>query len=353
MKDRVLSAYARLGNQEYLEVFGLDYEQFKVGQVFRHWPGVTISQQDFADEALDTFNAAQLHYDANYAANTEFKRPLGVSTLTLQKCLGMAWKTFARKDRIVTVSAISMPNPLYAGTTLYSESEILSLQYDDGDCGLVTVRSKAVDKDRTEYMVVEYTVAVYICGEYPAYKEIRADFTLTEPRFSAYADDGTGTLIEQTGLYFDDFCVGETFHHRPEKFTAAAEASEHARRSMDWSPRFNNPDFAREYFADTSNPLTESYTIGATTASTTRTFGRVVANLAWKNVKLNRLVYPGEVFTSQSTIVDKRDSRSRPDQGILTVTTTAKDCAGRPLLSYDRVLMVYRKNGGPYASVGR
>lgn len=349
MTDRALSAYARLGSQEYLEVFGLDFEHFKVGQVFRHWPGVTISQQDIADEALDTFNAAQLHYDANYAANTEFKRPLGVSTLTLQKCLGMAWKTFARKDRIVSIAAINMPNPLYAETTLYSESEILAVHYEDGPCGRVTVRSKAVDNNRIEYLVVEYTVAIYICGEYPVYRDIDAEFNLEDKRFNAYLEDEDGALVEQTGLYFDDFRVGETFHHRPEKFTAATEASEHARRSMDWNPRFNNSAFAKEHFSDASSPLTESYTIGATTASTTRTFGRVVANLAWKNVQMRRLVYPGEVFASQSQIIDKRDSRSRPDQGILTVNTVAKDRTGDTLLSYERVLMVYRKDSGPYA----
>ncbi|HET9044956.1 MAG TPA: MaoC family dehydratase, partial [Burkholderiales bacterium] len=60
-------AYLRAGDARYQERFGLDFEEFAVGQRFRHRPGVTLSQQDNADEALDTLNAAMLHYDAHYA----------------------------------------------------------------------------------------------------------------------------------------------------------------------------------------------------------------------------------------------------------------------------------------------
>ena len=76
-------AYASVGDRRYQERFGLDFEDFRPGQVFRHRPGVTLSQQDNVDEALDTMNAAMLHYDANYAAQTAWKRPLMVSTITL------------------------------------------------------------------------------------------------------------------------------------------------------------------------------------------------------------------------------------------------------------------------------
>lgn len=346
-----MPAYARVGDSEYLEVFGLDFESFEVGQTFRHRPGITLSAQDVTDESLDTFNSAQIHYDAVYAANTEFKQPLAVSTLTLQKCLGMTWKTFARKDRIEHISDIRMENPLYAGTTLYAESEILALEERGRPYGLVSVRTRGLDEDGREFIRIDYHVRIFKRGQFPAVKRLDADFDLTEQRFSAFRMKD-GVLVEQTGLYFDDFVVGETFHHRPNKFTGEAESTQHARRSMDWNPRFNNPKYATTNFADAGAPLTESYTIGSTTASTTRTFGRVVANLSWKNIRLERLVYPGEVFFSESTIVDMRNSRSRPDQGILTVSTIAKDENSKSLLSYDRVLMVYKENSGPYSGSG-
>ena len=51
-------AFDCLAGQRYQERWGLDFEEFAAGQRFRHRPGVTVSQQDNTDEALDTFNAA-------------------------------------------------------------------------------------------------------------------------------------------------------------------------------------------------------------------------------------------------------------------------------------------------------
>ena len=58
-----LFAYARTPQGHFLERSGLDFEDFAVGQHFVHRPGVTVSQQDTVPEALDTLNAAMLHYD--------------------------------------------------------------------------------------------------------------------------------------------------------------------------------------------------------------------------------------------------------------------------------------------------
>ena len=346
------AAYVRIEDNEYMEVFGLDFEQFKIGQVFRHRPGVTISAQDNTDECMDTQNAAQIHYDACYAAKTEFKQPLGVSTLTLQKCFGIAWKTFARRDRIQLFSNIEMKEPVYAGTTLYAESEILGQEDFDQNCGLLTVRTKAINESGTEICSIDYQMRMYKRGRHPFYGQFDSDVSLTEERFAAYRHEQNGVLVEQTGMFFDDFKLGETFHHRPEKFFSSPESLEHARRSMDWNPRFTSPQFAKDYFGETDAPLTEIYCVGAVTASTTRTLGRVVANLAWKNVQLRRLIYPSESIRTHTTVMDKRESKSRPDQGILTVTSTARGSDDQTILTYERVLLVYRKNEGPYSGAG-
>ena len=349
MSKAIPRAYARLRDAEYMEVFGLDFERFEAGQRFRHRPGITVSAQDITDECLDTLNAAQIHYDANYAANTEFARPLGVSTLTLQKCFGLCWKTFARKDRILSFRQIEMKRPVFAGTTLYAETEILELREDDDLCGVVTARLDALDENSNTLANITFDIRVYRHQKHPYYGRMDAEFDGLDDRFAAFATADDGAWVEQTGLFFDDFEVGEIFHHRPEKFVGAAEALEHARRSMDWNPRFTSPNFAKDHFNDGSSPLTELYSIGALTASTTRTLGRVVANLEWKNVNLRRLVYPGESFRTATRIIDKKSSRSRPEQGILTVTTTARDADDAVVLTYDRVLLVYRAGCGPYS----
>ena len=74
MAEFAFSAYVKVGENRYRERYGLDFEDFEVGQVFQHRPGITISQQDNVEETVDTLNQAMLHFDANYAAQTEWKK---------------------------------------------------------------------------------------------------------------------------------------------------------------------------------------------------------------------------------------------------------------------------------------
>ena len=135
-------AYVQLAPKRFRERYGLDYQDFAPGQVFHHRPGLTISQQDNTHETLDTLNQAMLHFDVQYAAHTEFGQPLGVSTLTVKRLVGMTWKTFQRRKRILGFSEIAMTAPVFGGDTLYAHSEVLrvDLPSPDPQCGVVEVR---------------------------------------------------------------------------------------------------------------------------------------------------------------------------------------------------------------------
>src|ERR1700722_425404 len=123
----MFTTYHCIGDNRYQERHGLDFEEFAPGQRFRHRPGLTLSQQNNVEEALDTLNGAMLHYDAHYAAATSWQRPLMVSTLTLQRLVGMASKTYGRRRAILGFDDITMNGPLFGGDTLYAESEIVAV----------------------------------------------------------------------------------------------------------------------------------------------------------------------------------------------------------------------------------
>lgn len=139
-------AFSPVGPNCVRENFGLAFEDFASGQIFHHRPGITVTQQDNINEALATHNQAMIHYDHHYADGTEFKQPLVVSTLTLQRAIGMAWKTFGRRKRIVGFRAISLTAPVFGDDTLYSRSRILETSPStDSECGFVvseTILSK-------------------------------------------------------------------------------------------------------------------------------------------------------------------------------------------------------------------
>src|SRR4029078_13637072 len=96
----------------------------------------------------------------------------------------------------------------------------------------------------------------------------------------------------------------------------------------------------------------EPLLIGAVTALTTRTLGRVVANLGWTGIEMPRLVRPGATIYAESTIMDVRDSQSQPSQGIAQIEARAFVGTGELVCPYQRALLVYRRNAGPYAAAG-
>jgi itaconyl-CoA hydratase len=342
-------AYVRAGEARYQERFGLDFEEFAVGQRFKHRPGVTLSQQDNADEALDTLNYAMLHYDAHYAGQTAWKKPLMVSTVTLQRVIGLASRTFGRKKAILSFAEIALTGPVFGGDTLYSESEITAVKPGGVQHGVVSVVSRGITAAGSEVAKLTYDVAVYKRGRHP--DDESAGEPVEEERFRLY-DDKHGYLIERYGLFYEDARPGETFVHFPRRTYYRDEAVEHAWRSLEANPQFHDQSWIERH-QEGRHRIQETWLITAATASTTRTFGRVVANLGWTDIKLPAPGYAGDTTEAESTIVDKRESKSRPNEGILTVDTRAYNQRRELVLSYRRNLLVYKRDAEtPYAKAG-
>ncbi len=166
MAEFAFASHVSVGEKRYRERYGLDFEDFEVGQVFKHRPGLTLSQQDNVEEAMDTLNQAMLHFDENYAAKTEWKKPLMVSTLTLQLLIGMGWKTFAKKLRILGWADLTMTNPVFGGDTIYAESEIKAKADASGtpECGKLTVVTKGFNQTGAMVCTMEYDLLIYKRG---------------------------------------------------------------------------------------------------------------------------------------------------------------------------------------------
>ncbi len=77
---RLVPMYKKVGQKRYRETYGLYYEELEIGDVFEHRPGRTITETDNIWACLLTMNSQQLHFDAAYAAHTEWKKcPAGSS----------------------------------------------------------------------------------------------------------------------------------------------------------------------------------------------------------------------------------------------------------------------------------
>ena len=136
---------------------GRYFEDFKVGALYRHRPGRTISEADNTWFTLLTMNQHPIHLDAEYAKHTEFKRPLVVSTLTVSIVVGMSVADVSQKA-IANLGwkEIKLPKPVFAGDTLYAESTVLDKRASKSrrDQGIVTVRT--VGKNQRGQVVCEF-----------------------------------------------------------------------------------------------------------------------------------------------------------------------------------------------------
>lgn len=335
-------------DKHYREHFGLDFEQFEVGQHFQHRPGITISQQDNAEEALDTINNAQLHYDAHYASATEWKKCLGVSTMTLQKLIGMACKTFGRKKNISMFIDIAMTAPVFGGDTLYAESEILEKNDVDDELGELVVATSGINQKGDSVSLIKYKILIYKAGKHPL--EIKDKLIrkgVEDEKFASHREISANVYREQIGIYYEDLLQGEIYEHRPAKTITFEENKIHANRSLELTPMYSNQHYC-DVFHDGKVLVTESFLVGILTALTTRTFDRVVANLGWKDIIHKEPLFCGDTMYAESEILDKRESHSRPTQGIMHVETKGYNQDHKMVCSYKRVFLIYKKGQGPY-----
>ena len=92
--------------------------------------------------------------------------------------------------------------------------------------------------------------------------------------------------------------------------------------------------------------------LAAVTGMQTKTFSRIVANLAWQHVRFPAPVHDGETVYAESTVVETRRSRSRAGQGIVNLRTAAANQTGRTVCTFERKVLVYARGHGPYEAAG-
>lgn len=152
-----------VGPNRYRESFGRCLEDFTVGDIYEHRPGRTVSETDNTWFTLLTMNTHPVHFDAAYAAKTEFGRPLVNSCLTLSIVAGMSVSDLSQKA-IANLGwdKIRLTEPVFAGDTIYAESEVLEVRESKSrpTQGVVTVRTTGKKADGTVFMTYERSFLV-------------------------------------------------------------------------------------------------------------------------------------------------------------------------------------------------
>ena len=156
---------------------GRFWEDFEVGDVYEHPLGRTVYAADNSWFTLLTMNTAPVHFDAHYAAQTEFGKPLVNSCLTLAIITGQSVTDISQNVMAnLGWDEVRIPSPVFEGDTIYSRSEVLETRESKSrpNVGLVTVRTTGFNQDGTEVMSFKRTAMVYKRGQAPKIARLKA-----------------------------------------------------------------------------------------------------------------------------------------------------------------------------------
>ena len=149
------------------------------------------------------------------------------------------------------------------------------------------------------------------------------------------------------GRFYEDFVVGDVYQHPLGRTVIATDNIWFTLLTQNTAPIH----FDHHYAAQTEfgRPLVDStFTLALVTGqSVTDISQNVLANLGWDEVRLPHPVFEGDTIYSQSEVLAKRESQSRPNVGIVTVKTTGYNQEGQVVITFKRTIMVYKRGCAP------
>ena len=148
---------------------------------------------------------------------------------------------------------------------------------------------------------------------------------------------------ESYGRYFEDFSVGDIYEHRPGRTISEADNTWFTLLTMNQHPLHFDAAYAAETEFGTrlvNSCLTLSIVVGMSVSDVSQ---KAIANLGWTEIRLTAPVFIGDTIYAESEVLAKRESASRPTQGIVEVRTTGKKADGSEFMSFKRLVLVPKR----------
>jgi itaconyl-CoA hydratase len=156
----------------------------------------------------------------------------------------------------------------------------------------------------------------------------------------------TVRIRENAGRYFEDFETGHIYEHRPGRTITETDNIWFTLLTMNTHPlHFDNAYAAKSEFGQAlvNSCLTLSMVVGMSVRDVSQ---NAIGNLGWNNVALTSPVFVGDTIYAESTVLSKRESKSRPTQGIITVRTVGLKADGKEFMSFERTVLVPKRGAG-------
>jgi len=150
------------------------------------------------------------------------------------------------------------------------------------------------------------------------------------------------------GVYFEDLTVGRVFKHAIRRTVTEAD-------NVFFSALTHNPaqlhldeEYCKEHTEYGTRIVNSCFTLGLMVGISVgeTTLGTTVANLGWDEVRFPKPVFHGDTLRVESVVVDSRESKSRPTQGITIFEHRAYNQKGELVASCKRSALMHRRPAG-------
>ena len=148
---------------------------------------------------------------------------------------------------------------------------------------------------------------------------------------------------ETFGRSYEHFAVGDVYEHRPGRTITQADNTWFTLLTMNTHPLHFDEQYAKATEFGrclVASPLTVAILVGM---SVTDVSQKAIANLGWREIRLPAPVFAGDTLYAESEVLEKRESKSRPEAGLVTVRTTGRNQDGKVVCTFERTILVAKR----------
>ena len=156
-----------------------------------------------------------------------------------------------------------------------------------------------------------------------------------------------GRFRETFGRYYEDFVVGHIYEHRPGRTITDTDNVWFTLLTMNTHPAHFDYEYAKQTEFGrplVCSPFTVALLVGMSVSDVSQ---KAIANLGWDDIKLTHPLFPGDTLYAESEVLAVRESKSRPEQGIVTVKTLGRNQHKDVVCTFVRHVLVWKRGHGP------
>lgn len=157
---------------------------------------------------------------------------------------------------------------------------------------------------------------------------------------------GENRIRETFGRFYEDFNVGDIYEHRPGRTITEADNTWFTLLTMNTHPMHFDAEYAKHSEFGKCiicSPLTVAIMVGM---SVTDVSQKAIANMGWTDIRMTHPLFAGDTLLSESEVLGKRESKSRPNAGLVTVKTSGFNQDKVLVCDFSRTILIPKRGHG-------